>query len=486
MIAVCRPFVWAISAAIGMTICGSAETSSASSGDPQIQTSHKAAPHSAHTSHPVSSALFSGPPSSPARAVRNLARAGEPIVHDALADATGAGRGKPSNRSKQSQAILLGSPELTAGIPGSGPLTVAEIKEWLARPGVHDALKVELPLGLNAGQPKGLESNPLTRAKIELGRQLYFDPRLSADGTVSCASCHASEEGWAKHTQFGVGIKGQTGGRNSPVSYNRILSDTQFWDGRAGSLEAQAKGPIANPIEMGNTHEKAVAKIATVEGYRLEFEAVFGKSGVTIDNIAKAIASFERSVVTGPSPFDYYEALRPFAKLTRDDLEDMKQNDKPTYTKYQQLLTLSKEHPMTDSAIRGHDLFFSVRVNCSACHVGANLTDEKYHNLGVGMDKPQPDLGRYAQTKNEKEKGAFKTPTIRNVMQTAPYMHDGSQRTLEEVVAWYDKGGHPNAHLDEKVKPLKLSEQERKDLVEFLKSCTGDFPPVNSGRLPSD
>ncbi len=435
MIAVCRPFAWALSTAVGLALSGYGENgqrSSAYAGDVRTETS----------------------------------------VGQAKA-ASGSGA-----------TVILGSPELTSGIPGNGPLTVAEIKKWLAQPGVHEVLKVELPLGLNAGKPKGLEANPLTRAKIELGRQLYFDPRLSADRSVSCASCHAAEEGWARHTQFGVGIKGQLGGRNSPVSYNRILSDLQFWDGRADSLESQAKGPIANPIEMGNSHGNAVATIAANEGYRLEFEAIFGKPGVTIDNMAKAIASFERSVVTGPSPFDYYEALLPFSKLAKEDFDDMKKDDKPTYARYQRLSSLAKEHPMSAGAVRGRDLFFSMRVNCAACHVGANLSDEKYHNLGVGMDKPQPDLGRYAQTKSEKDKGAFKTPTIRNVALTGPYMHDGSQHTLEEVVAWYDKGGHHNPHLDEKIKPLKLTKQEQQDLVEFIKACTGPFPPVNAGRLP--
>ena len=146
--------------------------------------------------------------------------------------------------------ILLGSPELTAGIPGEGSLSVEDIQAWLDNPQNHEPLDFELPLGLAAGasQIKGIEANPLTRAKIELGRQLYFDTRVSADNTVSCASCHHPDEGWAKHTQFGVGIGGQQGGRNSPVSYNRILSDLQFWDGRAGSLEDQAVGPIANAV----------------------------------------------------------------------------------------------------------------------------------------------------------------------------------------------------------------------------------------------
>ena len=239
------------------------------------------------------------------------AQAGEQIEKNARAEAALAGSAPTAGRMKPTATVLLGSPELTSGISGNGPLTVAEIKAWLALPSVHEVLKVELPLGLSAGHPKGLEANPLTRGKIELGRQLYFDARLSSDGTVSCASCHAPEEAWVKHSQFGIGIRGQVGGRNSPPSFNRILSDAQFWDGRADSLEAQAKGPIANPIEMGNTHAQAVAKIAAIEGYRLEFAAIFGNSGVTIDNIAKAIASFERSVVTGSSPFDYYEATAP-------------------------------------------------------------------------------------------------------------------------------------------------------------------------------
>jgi cytochrome c peroxidase len=384
----------------------------------------------------------------------------------------------------RSNSVLLGSPELTAGIPGEGPLKADAIKAWLARPGVHDVLAVELPLGLSAGRPVGLEANPLTRAKIELGRQLYFDPRLSADGTISCSSCHHPDEGWGKHTQFGVGIRNQTGNRNSPVSFNRILSGPQFWDGRAESLEAQAVGPIANPIEMGNTHEKVVDNLKGIEGYRLQFEAIFGKEGLNIDNVGKAIATFERAVVTAPSPFDYYEALRPFANQSQEDIEQLKQDDPEVYARYDKLTALAKEHPMSAEAIRGRELFFSEKVNCSACHVGANLSDEKYHNLGVGMDKKDPDLGRYALTKVEKDKGAFKTPTIRNVALSAPYMHDGSQRTLEEVVEWYNKGGHPNPWLDEKVKPLKLSEQDKKDLVAFMNACTGEFPKINVSRLP--
>ena len=130
------------------------------------------------------------------------------------------------------------------------------------------------------------------------------------------------------------------------------------------------------------------------------------------------------------------------------------------------------------------DSFFSERVGCTACHAGANFTDEKHHNIGVGMEAEEPDAGRFAVTQDESHRGAFKTPTVRNVALTAPYMHDGSQATLEEVVDWYNKGGHPNAQLDEKIKKLNLTDQEKADLVAFMKSLTGDFPQVERGRLP--
>jgi cytochrome c peroxidase len=349
-------------------------------------------------------------------------------------------------------------------------------------------LEVELPLGLAAGAtavriPAG---NPLTRAKIELGRQLYFDRRLSSDGTVSCADCHHPEESYGRSTRFGVGVGGQEGNRNSPVSFNRILSEAQFWDGRAASLEEQAVGPIANPIEMGNTHEACIAWIRGIQGYRLQFEKIF-PDGVTIDNVGKALASFERVLVTGPSPFDYYEPLRALRAVYRADLEDLdllKEDDPVLYEEYMALLKASEAHPMSQSARRGRELFFGQKAGCSACHVGANLTDEKFHNLGVGMDAEDPDLGRYAVTGEDADRGAFKTPTIRNVALTAPYMHDGSQPTLEEVVEWYDKGGHPNPHLSKDIRKLNLSDQEKKDLVEFMEACTGELPEVETGRLP--
>lgn len=388
----------------------------------------------------------------------------------------------------RAEKVSLPSNKLAAGIPGSGPVSTAEIAKWLADPKNHETLDVALPEGLSLGQSVivGLDKNPLTRAKIELGRQLYFDTRLSADNTISCASCHHPDDGYARHTQFGVGIKGQTGGRNSPVSYNRILSSLQFWDGRADSVEAQAVGPIQNPIEMGNTHEGCVRTLQSIPGYAAQFKAVFKSDKITIDQVGQAIASFERTIVTGTSQFDASEAFKPFADMQKDDLNDLKSDDPKAYAKYEAAAALVKALPMSESAKRGQALFFSERVNCSACHVGANLADEKYHNLGIGMDAKEPDLGRYVVTKVEADKGAFKTPTIRNVELSAPYMHDGSLATLLDVVEHYNKGGVPNAHLSDKVKPLKLTEQEKLDIVEFMKACTGPFPKVEQGRLPAD
>ena len=382
-----------------------------------------------------------------------------------------------------SEEVILGDSRLTSGIPGSGPLTTKQIADWLANPDNHETLKVRLPMGLSLGQTQmiGLKENPLTRAKIELGRQLYFDTRLSADNTVSCASCHHPDEGYSRHTPFGIGIDGQEGGRNSPVSYNRIFSDLQFWDGRADTLEDQAIGPIENPIEMGNTHEACVATLEGIEGYQMQFDKVFPKDGLTIITVGKAIASFERVLVTGPSPYDFAVAFKPFANLDPDDLADIIEDDPESY---QTALKGVQNNPMSESATRGLALFFDKRVGCSNCHAGANLADEKFHNLGIGMEAEAPDLGRYDVTGDEVDKGAFKTPTIRNVALSAPYMHDGSLNTLEKVVEHYNKGGTKNKWLSDKMVPLELSPQQKLDLVEFMRACTGTFPDVRSGRLP--
>ena len=421
-----------------------------------------------------------------AESLEGKAAVATPEQAPTLPTAAAEAESKPAEKQASArERVMLGDPGVTAGVPAKGPggpITLPEIEAWLDDPRNFVELEPVLPLGLSQGaaQITGLDKNPLTRAKIELGRQLYFDPRLSADSTVSCASCHNPAEGYSAHTTTGVGIRGQKGGRNSPVSFNRILSGPQFWDGRADSLEDQAVGPIQNPIEMGFTHEGVVKRLGEIPVYKKQFEKIFGE--LTIDRVGQAIAAFERVLVTAPSPYDYGEQLRAFAGLDQDDIAD----DPELAAKYKAAKEAAEAHPMSESAKRGRDIFFTEKGNCTACHVGANLADEKYHNIGIGMDKESPDLGRFVVTKEEKDSGAFKTPTVRNVALTAPYMHDGSVATLEEVVEWYDKGGHPNPHLSDKIRPLKLTAEEKADLVEFMKACTGPTPTVETSRLPAD
>jgi len=287
--------------------------------------------------------------------------------------------------------------------------------------------------------------NPYSADKVELGRLLFFDPRLSKDDTVSCASCHSPEHAFTDGEANSKGMGGQRGNRSAPTTLNRAYSLAQFWDGRASSLEDQAKGPMANPIEMGHSHAGVVNKLNMIVGYRTRFEKVFGEPEVTIDAVAQAIATFERTLLSGNSPYDRYKAGQKAA--------------------------------LTPAQIRGLDVFVN-KAKCDQCHEGINFTSNSYHNLGVGMAadnaKANPDPGRFEVTKDPKDFGAFKTPTLRDVARTAPYMHDGSLKTLEEVVEFYDKGGTPNKNLDEKVKPLKLTEQDKKDLVSFLKALNGE------------
>lgn len=298
---------------------------------------------------------------------------------------------------------------------------------------------IRVPLGLLPIQWPS--DNPYTKEKAELGRLLYFDKRLSADGSLSCATCHHPKFAFGDGNNVSTGIKGQKGGRSAPTVFNRAYSLAQFWDGRAATLEDQAKGPMANPIEMGNTHDDIVAALHKIPGYKSRFKAVFGTDSLDIDHVAKAIATFERTVLSGNSAFDQYKA-----------------GDKKA---------------MNASQVRGMALFFG-KARCDACHEGINFTSNAYHNLGVGMDKPNPDVGRYEVTKNDSDWGAFKTPTLREAARTAPYMHDGSLKTLEEVVDFYDKGGIPNKNLDQTIRKLNLSATEKSDLVAFLKALNGE------------
>ncbi len=284
--------------------------------------------------------------------------------------------------------------------------------------------------------------NPQTPAKVQLGRLLYFDTRLSADATISCGSCHDPRTGWANHHPTDTGIRGQVGKRNSGTILDAAYMRYQFWDGRASSLEEQALGPIHNPIEMGETLENVVRKLNAVPGYRSRFRQVFG-TDVTSDGVAKAIASFERTIVTGPAPYDRYQA--------------------------------GEKGAMSAAAVRGLALF-NGKARCAACHGGDVFSDQSFHNLGVGMTKPNPDLGRFVVTKQPADRGRFKTPTLRNVALTWPYLHDGSERTLAGVIALYDRGGVPNPNLDPLMQPLHLTAGERADLVAFLGALTGTLP----------
>lgn len=305
-----------------------------------------------------------------------------------------------------------------------------------------NGFSMQLPLGLQAGAAYVPDSNPLTAEKVTLGKLLYFDPRLSKDQTLSCASCHNPFHGFADPERTSRGVNRKLGGRNSPTVINRLFSKEQFWDGRAADLEEQAHGPLINPVEMAMpSHTVVVERVKAVRGYAPLFVKAFGSKEITMPRIAQAIAAYERTVVAGNSPFDRYMA--------------------------------GEKDAMSAAAVRGMELF-NGKANCRVCHTGFNFTDESYHNLGVGMDKPQPDLGRYAISKAESERGAFKTPTLRNIGETGPYLHDGSAMTLREVVEFYNRGGQPNPSLSKEIKPLKLTPAEVDDLLAFLDALNGE------------
>lgn len=339
---------------------------------------------------------------------------------------------------------------------------------------------VKIPLGI----PKDLwelfipPDNPITPEKVELGRKLYFDKRLSIDNTVACATCHDPKFAFAENKKVSEGVGGKKGARNAPTVLNAMFFEQQFWDGRAPTLEEQAKQPIINPIEMGMPdHDAVVKKLKGIPEYVELFKKVFGGE-ITIDKVAQAIAAFERTLLTGNSPFDRFIA--------------------------------GDENAISESAKRGWQLFQG-KARCITCHEfnrsNPFFTDNKYHNIGVAMNKEgfadlarkaellakqgqldkrkldelaldpaYSELGRFLVTFNPKDIGAFKTPTLRNVELTAPYMHDGSEATLIDVIEFYNRGGNENPNLSGEMRPLNLTDQEKQDLVEFLKALTGEFP----------
>jgi cytochrome c peroxidase len=273
---------------------------------------------------------------------------------------------------------------------------------------------VAVPLGLDQLIPAPA-GNPLEAGRVKLGRQLFFDKRLSRDGTVACATCHDPARAFSDGAARAVGIGSQTGPRRSPRILNRAYGKTFFWDGRAASLEEQVAQPIANPLEMGMKVEDAAARV-----------------GLTRDELTQALASYVRTILAGDSPYDRFLA-----------------GDRGALTVEQQA---------------GLKLFRG-KANCVACHLGPNLTDEEFHATGpVGMD-----LGRYEVSRRPEDRGAFKTPSLRQVAETPPYLHDGSLANLEAVVDFYDQG----KGSDPEIRPLRLTAEEKRQLVALLRAFTG-------------
>ena len=302
----------------------------------------------------------------------------------------------------------------------------------------------EMPLGLDDEAFKVPADNPITKEKVELGRLLFFDKRLSANNTIACASCHIPALAFTDGQPVSTGINSQQGGRSAPTAINRGFSTAQFWDGRAATLEDQSIGPFANLIEHGfASHDELIKKINSIKGYKKLFSDVYGESKLTKENVGRAIAAFQRTLISGNSPFDRFD--------------------------YD-----GDQKAISESAKRGKNLFFD-KARCNLCHMGTNFSDEKFHNIGIGWDDSDTlDLGRYRVSKNEKDLGAFKTPTLREITKTAPYMHDGRFATLEDVIKHYNKGGVKNPFLDNQVIPLNLSDSEIKDLLSMLRSLEGE------------
>lgn len=277
--------------------------------------------------------------------------------------------------------------------------------------------------------------------KAELGRKLFFDPILSKTGKVSCASCHKPDHGFADDEPTSLGINDQRGDRNTPTVYGAKNLKLLFWDGRAMSLEEQALGPIQNPVEMGETIAGVLAKLNKDENYKKQFEEAFGKSGITKENLASAIAEFEKTQVSLDSDYDRYIAGNIKA--------------------------------LSPSAKRGLDLFKG-KAMCIACHKGPDFTDGDFHNIGLPITD---DVGRAKISVTGKDTRKFKTPTLREIEKTAPYFHAGQFDSLEAVIAFYNAGGGEDTYKDPLKKPLNLNDEEQKDLIAFLKSLTGRQKP---------
>jgi cytochrome c peroxidase len=329
----------------------------------------------------------------------------------------------PAPEAKQEPAAPA-APAKAEGAP-------AAPEQAAAKPAEPSAAGPKPPLGL---PPLPVPAdNPMTPEKVELGKLLYFDTRMSKDGTISCATCHDPKMAWAEHTAVSTGVGHQHGARNSPTVINAAYATSQFWD------------------EMGHTMTAVVAHLSTIPDYQQRFKKVFG-TGVTKEGFAKAIAAFERTVLSGDSPYDRFVA--------------------------------GDQSAMSDAQKRGWETF---REQCATCHTQPLMSNYRFFNAGVGSDKPNADVGRMKVTGKESDRGKFRVPALRNVADTAPYFHDGSAAKLEDAVALMAAGGKNNPNLSEMLKSVReanLGPKEQKDLVEFLGALSGKYPVVEPPPLP--
>lgn len=286
-------------------------------------------------------------------------------------------------------------------------------------------------------------SNPMTPEKVALGQMLFFDPRLSGSGVISCATCHNPALGWSDALPKGLGHMGGRLGRRTPTILNVAYGEPYFWDGRAATLEDQAKGPLTSAKEMDMPAEQAIARVVSIPGYVAAFDRAFPGKPISLDSIAAALASYERTIVSGSAPFDQWVA--------------------------------GDESAISASAKRGFALF-NGKANCAVCHAGWRMSDDGFHDIGMS----DSDRGRAAVAPGIVQlEYAFKTPTLRNINQRAPYMHDGSLPTLAAVVDHYDHGYEHRPSLDTQMHPLSLTRDEKTDLLAFLNTLTSvDAPAV--------
>jgi cytochrome c peroxidase len=307
-----------------------------------------------------------------------------------------------------------------------------------------------LPAQLSTYEPMPIPAdNPLTPEKVALGRQLFFDERLSGDGTRSCYSCHVCEKGLTDGLAKSVGAFNKNLPRSSPTLWNIGYHKEFYWDGRSPSLEKQAMAAWTG-ANMGAKADEIAVKLNALEGYRSQFQSVF-QSDATPDNIVKALSAFERTIISGNTAWDRWRA--------------------------------GEQKALSESALRGWNIFQEIK--CNNCHDGVLFTDQLYHNVGIGMDLKEPDPGRSKVTNKPEDTGAFKTPTLRDIAKSAPYFHDGSTATLEEAVDIMLAGGKPNEHLDKKnLQPHKLPPDQREDLLNFLRSLNVTDCSLTKPALP--